>query len=73
MDSEPAEERPTPAGHQALAVESAAPMVEEMPLVLAVEPQAPAWAQHTVRFLQTGELPEEQEDAEKEARRVSVR
>ena len=41
---EPAEERPTPAGRQALAVETIAPMAEEMPLVLAVEPQAPAWA-----------------------------
>ena len=40
--------QPTPAGRQAVAVETTAPMVEEMPLVLAVEPQAPAWAQHTV-------------------------
>ena len=47
-DAEPAEGRPTPAGRQALAVETAAPMAEEVPLVLAVEPQAPAWAQHTV-------------------------
>ena len=54
VDSEPVEERPTPAGRQARAVETAAPMAEEMPLVLAVEPQAPAWAQHTVHFLQTG-------------------
>ena len=38
VDSEPAEERPTLAGHQALAVETAAPMAEEMPSVLAVEP-----------------------------------
>ena len=44
VDSELAEERPTPAGRQLLAVETAAPMAEEMPLVLAVEPQAPAWA-----------------------------
>ena len=43
-DSEPADERLIPAGHQALAVEAAAPMAEEMPLVLAVEPQASAWA-----------------------------
>ena len=43
-----------------------------MPLVLAVKPQAPAWAQHTVRFLQTGELPEEQEEAEKVARRSTM-
>ena len=47
-------------------------MAEEMPLVLAVEPQASAWAQHTVRFLQTGELPEEQEEAEKVARRSAM-
>ena len=47
-------------------------MAEEMPLVLAVEPQAPAWAQHTVQFLQTGELPEEQEEAEKVARRSAL-
>ena len=55
-----------------MAVETAAPMAEEMPLVLAVEPQAPAWAQHTVHFLQTGELPREQEEAEKVARRSSM-
>ena len=47
-------------------------MAEEMSLVLAVEPQAPAWAQHTVRFLQTGELPEEQEEAEKVARQFAM-
>ena len=43
-----------------------------MPLVLAIKPQALAWAQHTVRFLQTGELPEEQEEAEKVARRSAM-
>ena len=43
-----------------------------MPLVLVVEPQAPAWAQHTVRFLQKGELPEEQEEAERVARRSTL-
>ena len=43
-----------------------------MPLVLAVEPQDPPWAQSTVRFLQTGELPEEQEEAEKVARWSSL-
>ena len=47
-------------------------MAEDVPLVLAVEPQAPAWAQHTVRFLQTGELPEEREEAEKVARRSTM-
>ena len=68
VDTEPSMGQPTPAGRQALAVEIAAPMAEEMPLVLAVEPQAPAWAQHTVWFLQIGKLPEEQEEAEKVAR-----
>ena len=58
-DTEPATGWLAPAERQALAVETAIPIAEEMPLVLAVEPQAPAWAQHTVRFLQTGELPEE--------------
>ena len=58
-DIEPAMGRQAPAGRQALAVETSAPTAEEMPLVLVVEPQASAWAHHTVRFLQTGELPEE--------------
>ena len=48
VDTEPAMGQQTPAGRQALAVETTAPMAEEMPLVLAVEPQAPAWAHHTV-------------------------
>ena len=65
------EERP-PAGPQALAMEAAAPTAEDEPLVLAVDPQAPTWALHTVRFLQTGEFPEEQEEAEKVARRSSM-
>ena len=55
-----------------MAVETAAPVAKEMPLVLVVEPQAPAWAQHTVRFLQKGELPEEQEEAERVARRSAL-
>ena len=38
-----------------------------MPLVLVVEPQASAWAQSIVQFLQTGDLPDEQEDAERVA------
>ena len=46
VDSEPAKGQLAPAGRQALTVETTAPMAEEMPLVLAVEPQAPAWAQH---------------------------
>ena len=56
-DAEPAKGQLAPAGRQALAMETAAPMAEEMPLVLVVEPQAPAWAQHTVQFLQTGSFP----------------
>ena len=44
VDTEPAEGQPTPAGRKALAVETGAPMADEMPLVLAVEPQASAWA-----------------------------
>ena len=43
-----------------------------MPLVLVVEPQAPTWAQQIVRFLQTGELPEEPEEAERVARQSSM-
>ena len=65
-------ERQPPTGPQALAVEAAALMAEDVPSVLAVEPQAPAWAQHTIRFLQIGELPEEHEDAEKVARWSSM-
>ena len=50
VDADPAAGQPTPAGPRVMAVEAAAPVAEEMPLVLAVEPQAPAWAHHTVRF-----------------------
>lgn len=45
---------------------------EDMPLVLVVEPQAPAWAQHIVRYLQTGDLPEEQEEVKRVARQSSM-
>ena len=38
VDAEPAMGQPTPVRRQALAVETAAPMAEEMPLVLVVEP-----------------------------------
>ena len=48
MDSEPAVGQPTLVGRQALAMEVTVPMAEEVPLFLAVEPQAPAWAQHTI-------------------------
>ena len=56
-----------PAGPQALTVEAAAPAAIDEPLVLDFEPHAPAWAQRTIHFLQTGELPEEHEEAEKVA------
>ena len=56
-------ERQAPAKPQVLAVEADVPAVADMPLVLVVKPQAPAWAQQIVRFLQTRELPEEQEEA----------
>ena len=38
VDADPATGRPTPAGPQVMAVEVAAPVAEEMPLVLVVEP-----------------------------------
>ena len=47
-------------------------MNKEMPLILVVEPQAPSWARHIVHYLQTGELPEEQEEAERVARQSSM-
>ena len=50
-----------------MTVDTTALVAEEMPLVLVIEPRAPAWAQHIVRFLQIGELPEEQEEAERVA------
>ena len=48
VDADPAAGQPTPAGPQVMAMEAAAPVAGEMPLVLVVEPQAPAWVQHTV-------------------------
>ena len=42
-----------PAEPRVLVVEAEVPAAALMPLVLAVEPQAPAWAQQIVRFLQT--------------------
>ena len=67
-----AREQQTPPERQVLAAEADVPTAEEVPLVLVVEPQAPTWAQQIVRFLQTGELPEEQEEAEKVARQSSM-
>ena len=40
-----------PAEPPVLAVEADVPAATDMPLVLVVEPQAPAWAQQIVRFL----------------------
>ena len=54
------------------AVEECALTNEEVPLVLVAEPQAPTWARHIVRFLQTGELPGDPDEAEKVARRASM-
>ena len=65
-------EHQAPAGPQVLAVEADVPTAADVPLVLVVEPQAPAWAQQIVHFLQTGELPEEQEEAERVARQSSM-
>ena len=64
--------RQAPAEPQVLAVEADVPAAADVPLVLVVEPQAPAWAQQIVHFLQTGELPEEQEEAERVARQSSM-
>ena len=53
-------------------VDVGASVNEEVLLVLVVEPQAPTWAHHIVCFLQTRELPEEQEEAERVAWRASM-
>jgi hypothetical protein len=53
-------------------VEMSAHADGEMPLILVVEPQTPTWAWHIVHYLQTGELPEELEEAERVARRSSM-
>ena len=54
------------------AYEAGAPAAEEVPLVLVVEPQVPTWERHIVHFLQTGELPGNQDEAEKVAWRASM-
>ena len=61
-----------PAGPLDPANEACAPAVEEVPLVLVAEPQALTWARHIVHFLQTGELPNDQDEAERVAQRASV-
>ena len=52
--------------------EAGAPATEEVLLVVVAEPQAPTWARHIVRFLQIGELPGDQDEAEKVARRANM-
>ena len=54
------------------AYEASAPIVEEVTLVLVAEPRAPTWARHIVRFLQTGELPSDLDEAKKVALRASM-
>ena len=61
-----------PAGPMVPTNEERAFADEEVPLVLVAEPQAPTWARHIVHFLQTGELPGDQDEAEKVARRASM-
>ena len=63
---------PPPAGPMDPANEAGAPAAEEVPLVLVAEAQAPTWARHIVHFLQTGELPGDQDEAERVARRASM-
>jgi hypothetical protein len=50
---------------QVSAVKMSAPEDGEVPLILVVEPQAPTWVWHIVHYLQTGELPEDPEEAER--------
>ena len=52
---------PPPAGPMDPANEAGAPAAKEEPLVLVAEPRTPTWARHIVRFLQTGELPGDQD------------
>src|SRR4051812_2615182 len=60
-----------PAGPMVPMNEECAPAVQEVLLVLVAEPQAPTWARHIVHFLQTGELPGDQDKAKRVARRAS--
>src|SRR6187399_2819103 len=66
-----ARECQAPAEPQVLSVEADVPAAAQVPLVLVVEPQSPAWAQQMVQFLQTGELLEDQEEAERITRQSS--
>src|SRR6187200_2618379 len=61
-----------PAGPEVLVVEAEVLTAALEPLVLAVEPRAPAWAQQIVRFLQTGELPDDPEEIEKITRQSNM-
>ena len=72
-NNSPSRAGPHPAaGPMGPVIEACAPAVEEVPLVLVDEPQAPTWARHIVHFLQTGELPDDQDEAERVARRASM-
>jgi len=61
-----------PTGPLVPVVKERAPADEEVPLVLVAKPQAPTWARHTIHFLQTAELPDDQQEAERVAQRDSM-
>ena len=63
---------PPPAGPMDPANKACAPAAEEVPLVLVAEPQAPTWARHIVRILETGEFPGDQDEADIVSRRASM-
>jgi ribonuclease HI len=65
-------EKQPPAEPRVSTVEMSAPADREMPLILVVEPQAPTLARHIVHYLQTGELPEDPEEAERVTQRSSM-
>ena len=56
---------PPPTGPMDPANEACAPAAEGVPLVLVAEPRAPTWARHIVHFLQTGDLPSDQDKLKK--------
>jgi hypothetical protein len=70
--SVPCSEQLPPSEPQVAAVEMSDPADGATPLILVAEPQALTWARHMVHFLQTGELPEDPEEAERVARRSSM-
>lgn len=52
--------------------EAGAPTTEEVPLVLVAETLTLTWGRHIVHFLQTGELPGNQDEAKRVAQRASM-